>query len=443
MHMIKNLTQGNIKKSIMLFALPMMVGNFFQQLYNVVDSAIVGQVLGSEALGAVGSAFALMNFLTSILLGLCMGSSIMFSLFFGANDHTSLKRTITNSFYFIGFLSIFICLISLSFLVPILDFLNIPEEMIIISKEYIQIIFWGIPFIFLYQWSASLLRSLGNSKLPLYALIAACFTNIVLDVLFVVYLPLGVKGAAYATVIAQALSALICILPLYSLFHMLHFERRDFCFSLKIFKDVFSYSLLTSLQQSIMNFGILLIQGLVNSFGTSVMAAFSAAVKIDAFAYMPLQDYGNAFSTFIAQNKGANKTKRIQEGFRFSLIGVGLFSVLISIIVVFFGESFLHIFINAENSEIIHIGMNYLYIEGSFYILIGYLFLLYGLYRGLGKVGMSIILTIVSLGLRVVLSYAFSHILGLSFIWWSIVIGWFVADIIGFGYYFLKKTKEE
>lgn len=441
--MIKNLTKGNVKLSIVLFALPMMMGNFFQQLYNIVDSAIVGRCIGTGALAAVGSAFALMNFLTSILLGLCMGSSVLFSTYFGAKNYHHLKRTITTSFYFIGIFSLVLCLLSLAFLSQILHFLNTPDVLMVMSESYIKIIFMGIPFIFMYQWAAALLRSLGNSKAPLYALMIACFVNIGLDLLFVVYFEMGVAGAALATIIAQGLSALYCCVSLVPTLRFLNFTKEDLIFDRKLFYQVFSYSLLTSIQQSIMNFGILMIQGLVNSFGEAVMAAFSAAVKIDAFAYMPVQDYGNAFSTFVAQNKGAKQEARIKEAIRFSVVGITVFCLIISVVVIGFGESLLQLFISEGNREVIAIGMDYLCVEAAFYFLIGYLFMLYGLYRGLGNVSMSIVLTIVSLGLRVVLSYTLVNFFGLTIIWWSIVIGWLSADILGFGWYLYKTHKEK
>lgn len=202
-------------------------------------------------------------------------------------------------------------------------------------------------------------------------------------------------------------------------------------------KEISGFSLLTCVQQSVMNLGILMVQGVVNSFGPTVMAAFAAAVKIDAFAYMPVQDFGNAFSTFIAQNYGARKETRIRAGLRGAVTAALIFCIAVSLMVDIFARPLMLLFVNAEETAIVAEGVRYLQIEGTFYCGIGCLFLLYGLYRGLGKPGMSVVLTIFSLGTRVVLAYALSAIpaIGVVGIWWSVPIGWFLADVIGFAYY--------
>lgn len=206
-------------------------------------------------------------------------------------------------------------------------------------------------------------------------------------------------------------------------------------------KKIISFSLLTCIQQSIMNLGILMVQGLVNSFGTAVMAAFAAAVKIDAFAYMPVQDFGNAFSTFIAQNYGAKEKDRIQQGLKEAVRISSIFCIVISILVYAFAKQLMMIFVDVKETSIILEGVRYLRIEGAFYIGIGCLFLLYGLYRALGRPGMSVVLTILSLGTRVALAYLLSSIpsLGVIGIWWSVPIGWALADMVGFLYYKMKK----
>lgn len=243
---------------------------------------------------------------------------------------------------------------------------------------------------------------------------------------------MGVFGAALATILAQLLSAILSLLYCLKKLDFLKFRLSDFRFDRRIFRMTASYSLLTSVQQSIMNFGILMIQGLVNSFGAATMAAFAAAVKIDSFAYMPVQDFGNAFATYIAQNKGAQKEERIHEGVRCSLRFVTLFCLVISALVVLFAPQLMGLFIKKTEVEIIAIGSGYLHIVALFYCLIGYLFLFYGLFRGLGDVKMSIILTIISLGARVALAYILAPMVGLTGIWWAIPIGWLLADVVGY-----------
>ncbi|NLY60196.1 MAG: MATE family efflux transporter [Clostridiales bacterium] len=412
----------------------MIIGNLFQQLYNIADTIIVGQFIGPSALAAVGSAYTLMVFLTSIILGLCMGSGVLFSMFYGAGEIHMLKSSIFTSLWFIGLITGAINIFSFVFIDEILVFMRIPIDILKDTKEYIKIIFYGISFTFVYNYFAAVLRSVGNSVVPLIFLIIAAIINIILDIIFVVSLNMGVAGAAWATIIAQCFSAIAIAIYSFIKIPEIRPQRKHMKFNSEIVKKIANYSILTSVQQSIMNFGILMVQGLVNSFGVSVMAAFAAGVKIDSFAYMPVQDFGNAFSTFIAQNKGANKLDRIRRGIVSAVKIITIFCLLISAIVVIFARPLLGIFIKAEEVEIINIGVQYLYIEASFYCLIGYLFMFYGLYRGFGNVGMSIVLTIASLGTRVVLAYVLSSIpsMGVIGIWWAIPIGWALADLIGY-----------
>lgn len=421
------------------FAIPMIIGNMFQQLYNVADTIIVGKFIGAGALAAVGSSYTLMVFLTSIIMGLCMGSSVVISMSFGAGDMEKLKRSVFTSFWFIALITVIINVFALIFIDRILYFIQIPKNVLVDTRQYLQIVFYGIGFTFIYNYFSAALRSIGNSVVPLIFLIISAVINIVLDIIFIVPLEMGVSGAAFATIIAQGFSAVGIAIYSFAMVPQIRPERRHLHFNSGLLKLIANYSLLSSIQQSIMNFGILMIQGLVNSFGVSVMAAFAAAVKIDSFAYMPAQDFGNAFSTFIAQNKGAKKEQRIRNGIRSAVKIITLYCVAISILVVVFAKPLMGIFIKAEEVEIIKMGMKYLYIEGSFYCLIGYLFMFYGLYRGYGKPSMSIVLTIVSLGSRVALAYILSAVpaIGIVGIWWAIPIGWALADIVG--YYKMKR----
>lgn len=316
-------------------------------------------------------------------------------------------------------------------------------QLVDLMKEYLIIIFSGLVGIFLYNYFASLLRSLGNSLTPLIFLAISTILNIILDIYFVTSLNRGVAGAAEATVISQYVSGIG--IAIYTKIKYSDLLKRDQNIRLRLsrIKEITSFSTLTCLQQSIMNFGILAVQGLVNSFGTTVMAAFAAAVKIDAFAYLPVQDFGNAFSIFIAQNYGAQNTKRIKTGIRVATIVSISFSLVVSLCVFLFAEPLMTFFIDAKEVSVIMEGVRYLRIEGAFYFLIGGLFLLYGLYRAIAKPGMSVVLTVVSLGVRVILSYILSSIsiIGVIGIWWSIPIGWLLADILGVGYYFFKYKK--
>lgn len=442
--MQQDLTQGSVTKSMLLFACPMILGNLLQQFYNVADTLIVGRFLGSDALAAVGSSFALMTFLTSILLGLCMGSGIVFSMLFGARKEDSLKNCIFISFVITGLLAVFIELLVLALTDPLLALLQIPEAILADTRSYLQIIFCGILFTFLYNFFASLARSIGNSVIPLIFLAVSTALNILLDLLFILSFGMGVSGAAWATILAQAVSAVGMIAYCYRKIPFLKLKKQHLQFSKAAVSQILQYSLLTCLQQSIMNLGILMVQGLVNSFGVAVMAAFAAAVKIDSFAYMPVQDFGNAFSTFIAQNYGAAQKERIRRGIRTAVLTAVLFCIAISLIVCRYAGQLMTIFIRPEETEIISIGVQYLRIEGICYCGIGCLFLLYGLYRGLGKPGISVLLTVISLGSRVALAYLLAPrpSIGLAGIWWAIPIGWVLADITGIVCYLFLKRRQ-
>lgn len=433
--MNRDLTKGNIGKNMLLFSLPLMVGNLLQQLYNLVDTWVVGRFVGADALAAVGASYSLMVFLTSVYIGLCMGSGSAFSMFFGKRDEDSMKKSFFSSFVLIGAVSIIINVGVYLFMDPLISILQIPESIRQMTEEYMSVIFAGMFFVFIYNYFANLLRSVGNSVVPLVFLAISAVLNIVLDLLFVPVWEWGVFGAALATIIAQGVSAVGIAICVYVKYPELRIEKKHMKLEIGIVKRVFNMSFFTSLQQSVMNFGILMIQGLVNSFGTSVMAAFAAAVKIDTFAYMPAQDFGNGFSTYIAQNYGAGKGERIKQGIKKAVISSGIFCVCISVIVCVFARPLMMIFIDPSESEIIDIGVVYLRIEGTSYIGIGMLFLLYGFYRGVSRPAMSLVLTVISLGSRVAIAYAFAGILGVNIIWAAVPIGWILADVAGILYY--------
>lgn len=434
--MYRDLTKGRIGSTLILFALPMIAGNLLQQFYNIADTLIVGQVLGRDALAAVGSSYTLMTFLTSIFLGLCMGSGALFSIYQGKNDAKSLKSAIFHSFCLILSVTLAINALVYVFINQILAFLRVPSDVYAGMRLYLLIIFAGIPATFLYNFFSCMLRALGNSSAPLVFLAVSAVLNIALDILFVAVLPFGIGGAALATVIAQYVSGIgISAFVLIKCRAFLP-EKSDRHFSSLILKEILNLSSLTCLQQSVMNFGILMVQGLVNSFGTVIMAAFAAAVKIDTFAYLPVQDFGNAYSTFIAQNFGAGEEERINRGTKTAFLLSGVFSLVISAAVFIFAAPLMRIFIDAAEVEVIAAGVHYLRIEGAFYVGIGFLFLLYGYYRAIKKAGMSVVLTVISLGTRVLLAYILSAVdaIVVTGIWAAIPIGWFLADAVGLVY---------
>lgn len=441
--MYHDLTKGSISRSLLLFSLPMMAGNLLQQFYNVADTLVVGRVLGGNALAAVGSSYTLMTFLTSIFLGLSMGSGALFSIYQGKGDKSALKSSICHAFYLILSVTVLLNIAVFLLLDPILSFLRVPAEVWDGMRQYLAVIFAGIIATSLYNFFSCLLRSLGNSTVPLVFLAVSALLNIALDILFVAYLPLGIRGAAYATVIAQYVSGVGILLYVRLRCPEFFPSLKKTAFSRGILKELGNLSFLTCLQQSVMNFGILLVQGLVNSFGPTVMAAFAAAVKIDTFAYLPVQDFGNAYSTFVAQNYGAGDRDRIRRGTKQSFLISFCFCIVISAVVFLFAEPLMQLFISPKETAVIASGVQYLRIEGAFYCGIGCLFLLYGYYRAVKRAEMSVILTVISLGLRVVLAYALSAtFLREIGIWLAIPIGWVIADITGLVYMKILQQKE-
>ena len=429
--MYRDLTRGNISRALILFALPMIAGNLLQQFYNIADTLIVGRALGANALAAVGSAYTLMTFLTSIFLGLSMGSGALFSIYQGRGDEDSLRAGIAHAFALIMGVTVLLNVAVYAFLEPILDFLRVPDAVRGGMREYLLVIFAGLIATSLYNYFSCLLRALGNSSVPLMFLAVSALANVGLDLLFVLGFGWGVAGAAWATVLAQYASAIGILVYVLSKCKRLLPKRADLRYHPRILREIFNLSSLTCLQQSVMNFGILMVQGLVNSFGATIMAAFAAAVKIDTFAYLPVQDFGNAYSTFVAQNFGAGNTARIQEGTKKAFGLSAAFSIVLSGLVFAFAQPLMRVFVDASEAGVIAAGVRYLRIEGACYVGIGWLFLLYGYFRAVQKPGMSVVLTVISLGTRVALAYALAGVVGEVGIWAAIPIGWALADVVG------------
>ena len=429
--MYRDLTRGPIARSLVLFALPMMAGNLLQQFYNIADTLIVGRALGTDALAAVGSAYTLMTFLTSILLGLSMGSGALFSIYRGRGDEPSLRSAIAHAFGLILLLTLALNAAVYAFLNPILHFLRVPATVWGGMREYLLVVFAGLVATSVYNYLACLLRALGNSAAPLVFLGVSALLNVGLDLLFVPVLGWGIAGAAWATVIAQYVSAAGMLVYVLAKCKNLLPKRSELHLNRSILGEIFRLSSLTCAQQSVMNFGILMVQGLVNSFGATVMAAFAAAVKIDTFAYLPVQDFGNAYSTFAAQNFGAKRIDRIREGTRRAFLFSAGFGAALSIAVCALAAPLMRLFVDPGETAVVAAGVRYLRIEGALYAGIGCLFLFYGYFRAVQRPGVSVVLTAISLGTRVLLAYLLSAFWGEVGVWLSIPIGWVLADLAG------------
>ena len=427
-----DLTTGNIISGLWAFAVPLMLGNVLQQLYNLADTWVVGKCIGNNALAAVGASYTLMIFLTSVIIGLCLGSSAFIAMAYGKKNTEKIKNGIFLSFAFTALITVLLIVLFCAGLDTIIKWLRVPQETVSDMRIYLFYVFMGFFATFIYNYISNLLRGLGNSVVPLFFLALSVVLNIALDILFVAGFQMGIAGAAQATVLAQHISGFGLLIYYWIKYPGLRLHKKDCVWNREDFMEILSLSGFTCLQQSVMNFGILMVQGLVNSFGAVVMAAFAVAVKIDTIAYMPVQDFGNAFSVFVAQNFSAGKKDRIRAGMKSDGISVAVFCAVISTAVCVFAKTLMQIFVSGSD-EVVRTGVQYLRIEGMFYIGIGILFMLYGYYRAVSRPGVSVVLTVISLGTRVLLPYTLSAVswIGVAGIWGSIPIGWFLADFAG------------
>lgn len=433
-----DMTKGNPSRIILKFFIPLFIGDLLQQFYSIIDAIVIGKFVGTDAFAAVGSSSAVTVFITSILLGLAMGASAIFSQLYGGGQYDELKKTISTALIFLFSVSVLITVVTSIFLPQIIALYQMPEKTAVYAADYLKYVFYGFIFVGMYNAFAFLLRSFGDSKTPLYFLIASCISNLILDLIFVVVFHMGTSGAAIATLITQGFAAIGCGIYTIKRMKFLNFKREDLIFSKSAFNKIATFSVLTALQQSISSFGMMLIQGLVNTFGSTVMAAFAACSKIDSVANAPLQDLGNSFSTYTAQNEGAGETKRIREGFHATSRIIIILSAVISIVAFIFAPNLITLFVNKNATEVISVGVGYLRIVSIFYVLLGFIVMFYGFFRGLGAIKISILMTIVSQGLRVLLAYSLAPVRGFSGVCWAIVVGWFLSDLLGF--YMYKKV---
>jgi len=439
-----DLTHGTCWRTILQFSLPVILSYLLQQVYTISDAAIVGQTLTAQEVAGVNDTASLVFIFLQFAFGVSAGFCVITSCCVGCRDQAGVRRSMAAQLVLSAGLTVLLTALALVLLNPMLAWINVtPEnpEVYRAAYTYCGIIFAGIGAQLFYNFICSFLRSMGDSVTPLLFLLGSTVLNVALDLLFILVLHWGVRGAAAATTFSQFVSGIGIGLYTLKKFPQLCPKKEDCRWDKQNLATILNLSVMTSVQQSIMNFGILMVQGLVNSFGTVIMAAFAAAVKIDSFAYMPVQDFGNAFSTYVAQNYGAGQTDRIRKGIRSAGLCSAAFCIVISVLVCAFAAPLMGIFIDPAETAILAAGVHYLHIEGACYLGIGILFLLYGYYRAVNQPQMSVVLTIASLGTRVALAYLLSATpLGVTGIWLSVPIGWALADAIGIGYY-LKKHR--
>ncbi|MEF9990877.1 MAG: MATE family efflux transporter [Romboutsia sp.] len=439
---MKDLTTGNEAKSIFLFSLPMLIGSLFQQLYNTADSIIVGQFIGKDAMAAVSGANPIMFLLNSLLMGISLGFAILISQYYGSKDMKKVKATIDTTYVFIFVTSLVITIFGVFFSGTILKIMNTPESILEQSKGYLMVIFSGTLFSSGYNSISSILRGLGDSTTPLYFLVISTILNIILDIVFIINFNMGVEGVALATITAQAVSFIISIIYLNKKHKVLKFRIKGIVYDHSIFKTGLKLGIPSGLQQMLFSFGNIALQSLVNGYGTSAMAAFGASSKVETFISLPIMNLGAAVSTFVAQNIGAGKIERAENGVKASLkMALGI-STFVCILFILFRQELISLFNSDE--EVIRIGSSYLIIIGPFFLFIATSFMLSSAIRGAGDSVFALISSMVSLWLaRIPAAYLLSNIFGVNGIWMGIPVGWVVGFFVTGIYYRKGKWKSK
>lgn len=429
---MKDMTQGNPVKEVLLFSIPMILASVFQQMYNAVDSIIVGQFVGANALAAVGAAFPAMFLAMSVLIGITMGVQIIISQLFGAGEHERMRATFATSMISLIIMVAIASVIGHFASGSILGLMNTPPEIIADSEAYLDEIFKGLIFMFLYNLYTSVLRGVGDSKTPLYFLIISSILNIVLDLVYVVQFGLGVRGVAIATVQSQAVSAVLCIIYTNIRIPLFRLGLRDLRVDFDILKTILRFGIPTAIQQSISAVGSMLVQGLVNSFGATAAAAFAAGNKVESFMMMPLINIANATATYVAQNTGAGKLDRVRDGFKkVTLINV-LITLAISVIPLSIPEWLMQIFISTEETGVIEYGCLYLSTLFFFFFLQALMFSMSGFFRGVGDMNVALAMSMIALFVRIGSAYALAKPLGYLTISISQPIGWVCSLTLAF-----------
>lgn len=427
---------------ILNFALPMLFGNIFQQMYNVIDSIIIGKVLGKEALAAVGASFPLIFALISFVVGIAMGSTIIIAQFFGAKDMAKVKRAIDTLYIFMFFASIVLTLIGITSSKYIFMLIRLPEEVIPMAVDYFTVYSIGFIFFFGFQGTSAIMRGLGDSKTPVYFLVVATIMNIALDLYFVLGLGWGIKGVAAATVIAQAGAFFSIVIYLNRYHSFLDFSPLKMKFDRYMFRKSLKIGLPSGIQQTTVSIGFLALYRIVNMFGTPTIAAYSIAMRIDSFAVLPAMNFSVAISTFVGQNMGANKIGRISKGVKSTLVMMATVSITITALAMLFAEPIIGVFTN--DAEVIEVGVRYLYIVSAFYVVFSSMFILMGVLRGAGDTMTSMFITIITLWvIRIPASYFLSLKIGSDGIWWGIPVAWVIGAILSLIYYKTGRWKKK
>ena len=436
------LVQKKPLNAVLIFSLPIIIGNLFQQTYTMADSAIVGRFVSEEALAAIGASYSLTNIFVCIAIGGGIGASVIVSRYFGAKDYGKMKIAVFTSLISFLFISLLLGGIGLIFSEKIMLLLNTPANVLDLAVVYLDIYFLGLPFLFMYNVLSAMFNALGKSKIPLYFLIFSSVFNIILDIIMVKTFLMGVAGVAWATLIAQGISAVASFLVLMKNLKSLDTEHTK-VFDKTELAAMTKIALPSILQQSTVAIGMMLVQSVVNSFGSQALAGFSAAMRIEAICVVPMMGIGNAMSSYTAQNIGANKKERVIEGYHVANKMVIVCAVVICIILELFNKPIVSMFLGENGTTTsLATGRGYLPFMGWFFCLIGFKMSVDGILRGAGDMKMFIIANLVNLFLRVFLSVTLAPKFGIAMIWYSVPIGWFINWVISYLQYRTGKWKD-
>jgi putative MATE family efflux protein len=433
---------GDPFRSILIFMLPMLIGNVFQQLYNMVDSFVVGKFVGEAALAAVSSAFPVVFLIIAIVIGITMGCSTVISQLYGAKRYGEMRKALSTALIALLVVAVVLSLLGVLFSGALLDFMNTDPAVVDSANQYLVILFMGLLATFSYNGLAAAFRAIGDSKTPLYFLIIASVLNIVLDLLFVIGFGMGVAGAAIATIISQGVSGLLCLLYIWKFVPVLRFSKEEFVFEADVFTTMFKLAIPATIQQMIVSFGMIAIQSLINSYGVAVIAGYGAATKIETFVIMPMLNITIALGIYSAQNIGAGQYDRVHQGYNACMWMAISFGAFMTVMASLFGEQAVGLFFDPQKSvEAISVGVSYIKVVSAFYFLFGVMLTANGVLRGAGDMSVFMLSTMTNLAIRVIAAYTLATWIGQSAVWWSVPIGWGSGAVLANARYFSGKWK--
>ncbi len=433
------MTEGNITKHLIAYSIPLILGNLFQLTYNAVDSIIVGRFIGKEALAAVGTANPVMNITVLGISGICIGSSVLMSEFFGAGEPENVKKEMATTAVFGLYFSLALAFLGLFLSRPLLILLSVPEEILDIASLYLRIVFLGTPFTYFYNAISAALKSIGDSKTPLKFLAFASVLNGILDIILIGVFRLGIVCSAITTVIAEGASAILCICYIYRKIPLLRLEIKEFCIDSGLLRRTLQYGTVTALQQACQPVGKLLIQGCVNTMGINAIASYNAATRIDDYACLPEQSISHGITTFTAQNRGAGKYKRITQGFAAGLTLEFTYWILICAVTWLLKRPFMQLFVSSGETEVVALGCSYLSLMAVFYIFPGFTNGFQGFFRGMGNMALPLLGTLIQTSLRVIFVYLLVPGIGIDGVAFACAIGWSVMLLVEVPCYFYYK----